>query len=146
MLAIATGQPTDIITPLMAVVEFIRLVVVIVAIVWGPLVTLGPFLGLLALCSVGRKRQAAPQWALPAAARSNEGEPITPSIVVKALHDLGVSALRKAIKDMGDAGAAMLGPIRIVGCGVEVDVTLPSGVSTIETSWPSGRSTTKAAP
>ncbi|MEV0446297.1 FtsK/SpoIIIE domain-containing protein, partial [Streptomyces spectabilis] len=44
----------------------------------------------------------------------------------------GVSALRKAIKEMGDAGAAMLGPIRIAGCGVEVDVTLPSGVSTVE--------------
>ncbi len=26
----------------------------------------------------------------------------------------------------------MLVPIRIAGCGVEVDVTLPSGVSTIE--------------
>lgn len=132
MLAIATGQPTDVITPLMATVEFIRLLITIVAIVWGPLVTLGPFVGLLALWSVGRKRQAAPQWALPARAQSGEGEPITPSIVVKALRDLGVSALRNAIKEMGDAGAAMLGPIRIAGCGVEVDVTLPSGVSTVE--------------
>jgi S-DNA-T family DNA segregation ATPase FtsK/SpoIIIE len=52
--------------------------------------------------------------------------------VVKALRDLGVPALRGAIKEMGDAGASMLGPIRIAGCGVEVDVTLPSGVSTIE--------------
>jgi S-DNA-T family DNA segregation ATPase FtsK/SpoIIIE len=33
---------------------------------------------------------------------------------------------------MGDAGASMLGPITIAGCGVEVDVTLPSGVSTNE--------------
>jgi S-DNA-T family DNA segregation ATPase FtsK/SpoIIIE len=33
---------------------------------------------------------------------------------------------------MEDNGAAMLGPIRIAGCGVEVDVTLPSGVSTEE--------------
>jgi S-DNA-T family DNA segregation ATPase FtsK/SpoIIIE len=33
---------------------------------------------------------------------------------------------------MGDAGASMLGPIRIAGCGVEVDVTLPSGVATNE--------------
>lgn len=59
-------------------------------------------------------------------------DPITPSIVVVALRDLGIPALRKAIKDMGDAGAAMLGPIRIAGCGDEVDVKLPSGVSTLE--------------
>lgn len=81
---------------------------------------------------MGSKQQAAPAWALPANVRSSEGEPVTPSIVVKALRDLGVPALRNAIKDMGDAGASMLGPIRIAGCGVEVDVTLPSGVSTIE--------------
>ncbi|CAM5661686.1 hypothetical protein SHIRM173S_03672 [Streptomyces hirsutus] len=52
--------------------------------------------------------------------------------MVKALRDLGVPALARAIKEMGDAGASMLGPIRIAGCGVEVDVTLPSGVATNE--------------
>ncbi|MFD7876269.1 FtsK/SpoIIIE domain-containing protein [Streptomyces sp. NPDC059766] len=40
--------------------------------------------------------------------------------------------MRKAIDGMGDIGAAMLGPIKLAGCGVEVDVTLPSGVSTEE--------------
>ncbi len=52
--------------------------------------------------------------------------------MVKALRDLGIAPLRTAIKEMGDAGASMLGPIRIAGCGVEVDVTLPSGVATDE--------------
>ncbi|MEU9136178.1 ATP-binding protein [Streptomyces sp. NPDC048404] len=132
VLAIANKDAADVVTPLMAVIEFIRLMVTIVQVVWGPLVTIGPFLVLLALWAVGRHQQAAPQWALPANVRSNEGEPITPSIVVKALRDLGVPALRNAIKDMGDAGASMLGPIRIAGCGVEVDVTLPSGVATNE--------------
>ncbi len=98
----------------------------------GPAIAIGPFLALLALWSVGAHQKAAPQWALPAAVRNGDGEPITPSIVVKALRDLGVPALRNAIKEMGDAGASMLGPIRIAGCGVEVDVTLPSGVSTVE--------------
>ncbi|WP_416972422.1 FtsK/SpoIIIE domain-containing protein [Streptomyces sp. 4F14] len=132
VLAVATKDAGDVFTPLMAVVEFIRLMITIVSVVWGPLVTLAPFLALLALWSVGARQQAAPQWALPAKARSGEGEPITPSIVVKALRDLGVPALARAIKEMGDAGASMLGPIRIAGCGVEVDVTLPSGVSTNE--------------
>ncbi|MEU6530451.1 ATP-binding protein [Streptomyces sp. NPDC046928] len=132
VLAISTGQAADVITPLVATIEFIALLIRIVQVVWGPALTIGPFLALLALWAVGRKQQAAPQWALPANVRSGEGEPITPSIVVKALRDLGIPALRSAIKDMGDAGASMLGPITIAGCGVEVDVTLPSGVSTNE--------------
>jgi S-DNA-T family DNA segregation ATPase FtsK/SpoIIIE len=132
VMAINTGHVGDVITPLSATVDFIALLIRIVQVVWGPALSIGPFLALLALWSVGRKQQAAPNWALPANARSNEGEPITPSIVVKALRDLGVPALRNAIKEMGDAGASMLGPIRIAGCGVEVDVTLPSGVSTVE--------------
>ncbi|MFI2431756.1 FtsK/SpoIIIE domain-containing protein [Streptomyces sp. NPDC018693] len=132
VMALNTGQVGDVITPLSATVDFIALVIRIVQVVWGPALTIGPFLALLALWSVGRKQQAAPAWALPANVRSGEGEPITPSIVVKALRDLGVPALARAIKEMGDAGASMLGPITIAGCGVEVDVTLPSGVSTNE--------------
>ncbi|MEU0782822.1 FtsK/SpoIIIE domain-containing protein [Streptomyces sp. NPDC006173] len=132
VMAVATKDASDVFTPLMATVDFINLLITIVTVVWGPAVTLGPFLALLALWAVGKHQQAAPAWALPDNVRNGEGEPITPSIVVKALRDLGVAPLRTAIKDMGDAGAGMLGPIRIAGCGVEVDVTLPSGVSTIE--------------
>ncbi|MEJ1200856.1 MULTISPECIES: FtsK/SpoIIIE domain-containing protein [unclassified Streptomyces] len=132
VMAINTGKVGDVITPLSATVDFIALLIRIVQVVWGPLLSIGPFLALLALWGVGRHQQAAPAWALPANVRSGEGEPITPSIVVKALRDLGVPALRNAIKEMGDAGASMLGPIRIAGCGVEVDVTLPSGVATNE--------------
>ncbi|MFI0826151.1 FtsK/SpoIIIE domain-containing protein [Streptomyces roseolus] len=132
-LAIATKDPWDVFTPLMALVELVRLLVVIVQMVWGPLVAVGPWLALAGLWALGRHQAAAPQWALPANTRTGDaGAPITPSIVVTALRDLGVAPLRNAIKDMGDAGAAMLGPIRIAGCGVEVDVTLPSGVSTNE--------------
>lgn len=132
-LAIANENVADVLTPLAATVEFIALMVRIVQIVWGPLLSVGPFLALLALWSVGRKQQAAPQWALPANARTTgEGEPITPSIVVKALRHLGLPALRKAITEMSDGAAAMLSPIVIAGCGVEVDVTLPLEVSTVE--------------
>ncbi|MEU2976622.1 FtsK/SpoIIIE domain-containing protein [Streptomyces hirsutus] len=132
VMAVNTKDVGDVITPLSATVDFIALLIRIVQVVWGPALAIGPFLALLALWSVGRKQQAAPAWALPANVRSGEGEPITPSIVVKALRDLGVPALARAIKEMGDAGASMLGPITIAGCGVEVDVTLPSGVSTNE--------------
>ncbi|MGY6020569.1 ATP-binding protein [Streptomyces spinosirectus] len=132
VMAINSGDVKDVITPLAATVEFIGLLIRIVQVVWGPALTIGPLLALLALWAVGRHQQAAPAWSMPDQVRSSEGEPITPSIVVKALRDLGVPALRRAIQEMGDAGASMLGPIRIAGCGVEVDVTLPSGVSTNE--------------
>ncbi|MFD5013081.1 FtsK/SpoIIIE domain-containing protein [Streptomyces chartreusis] len=132
VMAINNGDVKDVITPLAATIDFIATLIRIVQIVWPYAVVLGPLFALLGMWAVGSKQQAAPQWALPANIRSSEGEPITPSIVVKALRDLGVPALRNAIKDMGDAGASMLGPITIAGCGVEVDVTLPSGVSTNE--------------
>ncbi|MFI7499505.1 FtsK/SpoIIIE domain-containing protein [Streptomyces sp. NPDC049687] len=132
VMAIATKDVTDVVTPLMATVDFINLLMTIVQVVWGPAVSLGPFLALLALWAVGSKQQAAPAWVMPDRVRNGEGEPITPSIVVKALRDLGIPAMRNAIKEMGDAGASMLSPIVIAGCGVEVDVTLPSGVSTNE--------------
>jgi S-DNA-T family DNA segregation ATPase FtsK/SpoIIIE len=85
----------------------------------------------------GRRVGTPPAWAAKDTTRSTAGSHstpvmITPSVVVTALRDLGVSKLARAIKDMGDAGAGMLGLIRIAGCGVEVDVTLPSGVSTEE--------------
>ncbi|MFJ9874873.1 FtsK/SpoIIIE domain-containing protein [[Kitasatospora] papulosa] len=132
MLAVANKDWTDIGAPTLALIELVRWIVFIITVTWGPLVTIGPWAVLLGLWAVGKNQQAAPQWALPANVRSSEGEPITPSIVVLALRNLGVAPLRTAIKEMGDAGASMLGPIRIAGCGVEVDVTLPSGVSTDE--------------
>ncbi|MGY4392124.1 FtsK/SpoIIIE domain-containing protein [Streptomyces sp. TE12347] len=132
VLAIANKDASWILAPINAVIEAIAAIVYVGTVVWGPAVTIGPWLALLALWGVGRQRQTAPQWALPAQQRDEAGAPITPSIVVTALRDLGIAPLRNAIKEMGDAGAAMLGPIRIAGCGVEVDVTLPSGVSTAE--------------
>ncbi|MEU3225169.1 ATP-binding protein [Streptomyces sp. NPDC006976] len=132
MLAVGTKDWTDIGAPTMALIELVRWIVFIITVTWGPLITIGPWAALLGLWAVGKNQQAAPQWALPANARSGEGEPVTPSIVVLALRNLGIAPLRNAIKEMGDAGASMLGPIRIAGCGVEVDVTLPSGVSTNE--------------
>ncbi|MFE2218920.1 FtsK/SpoIIIE domain-containing protein [Streptomyces canus] len=132
IMAINSHDVKDVVTPIKAVIDFIATLIYIVQIVTPYAVVLGPLFALLALWAVGSKQQAAPAWALPDNVRNGGGEPITPSIVVKALRDLGIPAMRNAIKEMGDAGASMLGPIRIAGCGVEVDVTLPSGVSTNE--------------
>lgn len=80
----------------------------------------------------GQRRGTPVPWLMPREQRAADNVQITPSLVVTAMRDLGIATLRKAVQEMGDAGAGMLGLIRIAGCGVEVDVTLPSGVSTEE--------------
>lgn len=80
----------------------------------------------------GRRVADPPMWLLTTDEKQVLGAEITPSKVVVALRDLGIAELRKALKESADAGAGMLSPIAIAGCGVEVDVTLPSGVSTEE--------------
>jgi S-DNA-T family DNA segregation ATPase FtsK/SpoIIIE len=130
-LAIANEDPSWILAPTMFVFDLLRWAVIIGSVVWGPLMVVGPWLALSAVWAVGRNRQAAPQWALPANQRTDD-DPITPSRVVLALRHLGISALRKAILAMEDGGASMLSPIVIAGCGVEVEVLLPLEVSTKE--------------
>ncbi|AVH57874.1 MULTISPECIES: FtsK/SpoIIIE domain-containing protein [Streptomyces] len=131
LLAWANHDITDVAAPFETVADLVRWVSIIVGVIWGPALALAPWIGLAAVWAIGQHRHTAPQWALPVSAR-DLGAPITASIVVVAFRDLGISALRKAIDDMGDVGAGMLSPIAIAGCGVEVDVHLPSGVSTEE--------------
>ncbi|MFE4701075.1 ATP-binding protein [Streptomyces sp. NPDC056738] len=130
LLAWANSDVRDVLTPLEGAVEVLRWAAFIAGIIWEPVLYSVPWLALAGAWAVGRSRHTAPQWALPAAQRDDVV--ITPSVVVVAFRDLGISALRKAVEEMGDAGAALLSPITMAGCGVEVDVTLPSGVSTEE--------------
>jgi S-DNA-T family DNA segregation ATPase FtsK/SpoIIIE len=128
-LAVANGDVHDVLAPTLFVIDVIKWACFIAAVAWGFAKVAGLPLALFGLWAVGRHRGTAPDWALPAGRRSDDGAPITPSIVVQALRDLGIAPLKNAIKEMGDAGAGMLSPIVMAGCGVEVDVLLPSGVS-----------------
>ena len=132
VLAVASKDVGKILGPIEALIELVQWIAWVVTIVWGPLLLAAPWVVVLALWNIGRKAGAAPNWLMHGRQGSGDGGPITPSIVVTALRDLGIAKLQAAIKEMGDAGASMLGPIRIAGCGVEVDVTLPSGVTTEE--------------
>ncbi|MYX15448.1 ATP-binding protein [Streptomyces sp. SID8374] len=131
-LAIANEDIGDVLVPAMLFIDAIRWAVIIGTVVWGVASMLLPWALLAGLWAVGKHQHTAPQWALPAKLRTGEGAPITPSIVVTAMRDLGIGTLKTAIKEMGDVGAQMLSPIVIAGCGVEVEVHLPSGVSTEE--------------
>ncbi|MDW4902065.1 ATP-binding protein [Streptomyces californicus] len=130
-MAVHDGDVREVIVPTLAAIDAVRALCWFVSIAWGPALALALLAGLSHLWRAGQQQQTAPAWARPATSGMDD-VPVTPSVVVKALSDLGISSLRKAIKEMADGAAGMLGPITLAGCGVEVDVTLPSGVSTEE--------------
>jgi S-DNA-T family DNA segregation ATPase FtsK/SpoIIIE len=117
--------------PFNAVAEFVMAIAGFASATWRPALVASPFVAGAVASWAGHAKGEIPARFAPAG-QSPDSVAITPSIVVTALRDLGYAALREGINDMADAGAAMLGPIRIAGCGVEVDATLPSGTSTEE--------------
>ncbi|MFH8372008.1 cell division protein FtsK [Streptomyces cyaneofuscatus] len=127
-LAIATKDPADVITPLMALVELIRLLVVIVTVVWGPLLAFGPWLALAAVWAVGRNQQAAPAWAMPATAEG-ESRDVVPDegAILDALRHLGIAKLNQAFK----AGwqPRWVAPTTRLGNGWHSRLQLPMGVT-----------------
>lgn len=128
MVAVAGRDFTRILDPVLGFLDLVQGIVVAVTVAWVPFVLVAPWVAVLRWWNVGRTKAPTPAWVAPVAERRDmAGAPITPSIVVTALRDLGISELRNAIKRMDDNGAGMLSAIRLAGCGVEVDVTLPSG-------------------
>ncbi|WP_199440745.1 ATP-binding protein [Umezawaea beigongshangensis] len=132
VLAVSQGDVSAFLDPFSAVLAFVRGVVFVVSVVWGPLLLAAPWVGAAYLWNTGRRVGDAPAWLVKPGAGRDVGAPVTPSRVVTALRDLGIKELRDAIKKMDDSGASLLGPIVIAGRGVEVDVTLPSGVNTAQ--------------
>ncbi|MFE9391202.1 cell division protein FtsK [Streptomyces sp. NPDC006784] len=128
-LAIANEDITHVIAPTVAVIEFIRWMVVIGTVVWGPLVVSAPWLLLLALWGVGRKQQAAPQWALPADAPGRDVVP-DENAILQALKNMGLAPLNKAIKDGWQP--RWVQPTTRSGKGWHTQLQLPLGV-TVET-------------
>ncbi|WP_435285352.1 zonular occludens toxin domain-containing protein [Streptomyces bacillaris] len=126
-LAIATKDPADVVTPLMALVELIRLLVVIVTVVWGPLLAIGPWLALAAVWAVGRNQQAAPAWLLPTA--EGEKRDVVPDegAILDALRHLGITPLNRALKEGWQPRWAA--PTTRLGNGWHSQLQLPMGVT-----------------
>jgi S-DNA-T family DNA segregation ATPase FtsK/SpoIIIE len=98
----------------------------------APILTLAGIAGVL-VKGYNRRRRAgnAPGWIQqPTNGTRSEVVNITPHIVVAALRNLGISALRKAIDDAEDSGAWMLGLVTRYGPGAQVHVKLPPQVNT----------------
>ena len=131
-MAIYSHHVGDVTAPFVLTADVVMFAYRFVNVAWRPVLEAMPPAALLAAWFAGRRKGEVPAWLGPAGALPALPDTsfITPSIVVIALRDLGVSMLRKAITDMADGAAAMLGPITLAGAGVEVDVYLPSGVQT----------------
>lgn len=123
-----TKDPADVLAPIRAVIALVTWCAWAVTIAWGPFVLALPWLVVLALWHVGRKQGVTPAFLAPSH-QQRDAAPITPSVVVTAVRDLGITELRKRVTAMADAGAAMVGPIKLAGCGVEFDVTPPRGAT-----------------
>ncbi|MFE9553216.1 FtsK/SpoIIIE domain-containing protein [Streptomyces sp. NPDC006703] len=127
VLAIANKHLPDVIAPTMAVIELVRWIVVIVTVVWGPAVALGPWLALLALWGVGRHQQAAPRWTLPTTDPASRDLVPDEGAILDALRHLGIAPLNKAVKE-GWQPRWVSGTGR-VGNGWHTQLQLPLGVT-----------------
>ncbi len=129
LLALATGDPGDVLVPIHFVLDIVRWAFIIGSIVWTPALLTTPFLLLLALWNTGRKQQAAPQWALPADQREPESREVVPdeSAILKALRHLGIGPLNQALKQGWQP--RWMAPTTRLGKGWHTQLQLPMGVT-----------------
>lgn len=130
ILAASQHDAAQVLRPFKDAGAFISTVFDLAALLLTPALALIPLVYVARLWHLGRNRTELPTWLMPERGSTSDMVVITPSVVVVALRDLGYADLRKKIKEMDDGAATLLGPITIAGCGVEVDITLPSGIDT----------------
>jgi len=126
-MAISSGEFGDVIVPTVFVLDVIRWAVVIAGVVWGPLVAFGPWVALCALWAVGRHRQTAPQWALPAAEQDQRDVVPDEGAILDALRNLNLGPLNKAFKDGWQP--RWVSPTVRLGNGWHTQLQLPLGVT-----------------
>lgn len=100
-LAISFRSLHEIASPILVTAAFVRLVILVFAIAWGPLVLGLPWLGVAALWWVGRAHAAASNtgWISRLRPTQETGMIITADGIVAALQHLGMASLNKAFKD-----------------------------------------------
>lgn len=121
---------SQVLDPIRGFLAAVQWIAMFVTVMWGLITTFGLFIAIGVFWWLGQRAGATPKMFESAAVRRMEhhGEPITPSVVIIALREVGITKLRKVIEKMEDGAATMLGPIVPGRCGVEVTVYLPHGV------------------
>jgi S-DNA-T family DNA segregation ATPase FtsK/SpoIIIE len=101
VLAVASEDVSRVVEPIAGVLAVIEWVVWLVAVVWGPLVLVGPWIGLLYLWHLGRRADvAALAWLRSTKDDAAEaGVLVTADAIVRALQHLNIPAMTRAFKD-----------------------------------------------
>jgi S-DNA-T family DNA segregation ATPase FtsK/SpoIIIE len=126
MLAWANQDVHDVLTPLEATVSFVSWVAFLAGVIWDPLLTALPWIALAGVWAVGRHRQTAPTWALPGDPEQRDVVP-DEGAILKALGNLGIAPLNKAIKDGWQP--RWVQPTTRSGNGWHTQLQLPMGVT-----------------
>jgi S-DNA-T family DNA segregation ATPase FtsK/SpoIIIE len=126
MLACATHDVADVLTPLAATIELVAWVAFIAGVVWEPLLYSLPWLALAGAWAVGRRQHAAPAWALAADAEDRDVVP-DEGAILRALGNLGIAPLNKAIKEGWQP--RWVSPTTRSGNGWHTQLQLPMGVT-----------------
>jgi S-DNA-T family DNA segregation ATPase FtsK/SpoIIIE len=126
MLAWYNRDVRDVLTPLATVIEFVGWVAFIAGVLWEPLLYSLPWLALTGVWAVGRHRQTAPTWALPASGDERDVVP-DEGAILRALGNLGIAPLNKAIKDGWQPRWEQ--PTTRSGNGWHTQLQLPMGVT-----------------
>ncbi|MDX3747469.1 zonular occludens toxin domain-containing protein [Streptomyces sp. AK08-02] len=126
MLAWYNHDVDDVLTPLNTVVELVGWVAFIAGVLWEPLLYSLPWLALAGVWAVGRHRQTAPSWALPAVG-AEQGVVPDEGAILRALGSLGIAPLNKAIKEGWQP--RWVQPTTRSGNGWHTQLQLPLGVT-----------------
>jgi S-DNA-T family DNA segregation ATPase FtsK/SpoIIIE len=127
VLAIAEKDITQVIVPMAVTIDAIQTVVWLASVAWGPLMFLGPWLGLLTLWNLGRRGQAAPNWTLPTAEQDKRDVVPDEGAILDALRHLGIGPLNQAFKTGWQP--RWMQPTTRLGNGWHTQVQLPQGVT-----------------
>ncbi|WP_329057606.1 cell division protein FtsK [Streptomyces sp. NBC_01453] len=126
MLAWANHDVHDVLAPIRATVSFVAWVAFLAGVVWGPLLHALPWLALAGAWAVGRNRQTAPTWALPADT-GDQGVIPDENAILRALGKLSLAPLNAAIKEGWKP--RWIQPTTRLGNGYHTQLQLPMGVT-----------------
>lgn len=126
MLAAASHDVADVLTPLTAVIEFVAWVAFLAGVIWEPLLYALPALALGGAWAVGRGQKAAPTWALPAEAEERDVVP-DENAILRALGKMSIPQFNAAVKEGWQP--RWVQPTTRSGPGYHTQLQLPMGVT-----------------
>jgi S-DNA-T family DNA segregation ATPase FtsK/SpoIIIE len=99
ILALAADDFSRLLAPTEGVLSVIEWTAWLVAVVWGPLILVGPWVGLLYLWHLGRRSEvAALGWLRSTDQEAQSGALVTADAIVQALQHLNIPAMTRAFK------------------------------------------------